>query len=179
MNSVVSRHVGVGVALAVAGVVAVTPYARPTPPAIRTANMEARLAASVANIPANLAYAIANVPYNEVQAINQLAGSFFFTGSWGVPSATNIWGTDPGDPGHYEALTSLAIPFPAIADTVGYQLSMIAAAELPASSSCDAEGCFPLLPVDPVTGITRARHGHSNRAGIDRTEAPPADRQLF
>jgi hypothetical protein len=155
MESVVSRHVGAGVALAVAGVVAVTPYVSPTPPAIHAANLEARLAASVANIPANLAYAIANVPYNEVQAINQLASSLFFTGSWWVASSTNIWGTDPGDPGHYEALTNLAIPFPAIADTLGNQLSMIAAAELPVSSSCDADGCFPITPTEPVTGITQ------------------------
>jgi hypothetical protein len=155
MDSVVRKHVGAGVALAVAGAIAVTSPAPAEPPATHTANLEARLAASVANIPANLAYAIANVPYYEVQAINRLAGSFFFTGTWFVASATNIWGTDPADPGHYEALTNLAIPFPAIADTLGHQLSMIAAAELPASSSCDAEGCFPLIPVDPVTGITQ------------------------
>jgi hypothetical protein len=155
MESVVSRHVGAGVALAVAGVVAVSPYVPPTPPAIHTVNLEARLAASVTNIPTNLVYAVANIPYNEVQAINQLARSLFFTGSWWVASATNIWGTDAGDPGHFESLASLAIPFPAISNTLGHQLAMIAAAELPVNSSCGlANGCSPVTPPAPITGIT-------------------------
>ena len=30
--------------------------------------------------------------------------SLFFSGIWWVPSATNLWGTDPGDLGHYMGL---------------------------------------------------------------------------
>jgi hypothetical protein len=49
----------------------------------------------------------------------------------------------------------LAIPFPAISNTLGYQLAMIAAAELPASSSCGlVNGCSPVIPAVPITGIT-------------------------
>ena len=166
MNALARRHVGAGVAVVAASVIAVTPVAPPTPAAIHTANMEARLAASVANIPTNLAYAVANIPYNEVQAINQLAGSLFFTGSWWVASATNIWGTDAGDPGHFESLASLAIPFPAISDTLGHQLAMIAAAELPVSSSCGlANGCSPVTPPDPITGL-RGLDGIINLAAV-------------
>ena len=70
------------------------------------------------------------------------------------PSATNIWGTDPADPGHFESLASLLIPFPALSSVLGHQLAMIAAAELPVSSGCDVESCFPQSPVDPIFGIT-------------------------
>jgi hypothetical protein len=156
MNALARRHVGAGVAVVAASVIAVSPVAPPTPPAIHTAHLEARLAAaSVANIPTNLAYAVANIPYNEVQAINELARSLFFTGSWWVASATNIWGTDAGDPGHFESLANLAIPIPAISNTLGHQLAMIAAAELPVSSSCGlANGCSPVVPPETITGLT-------------------------
>ena len=71
-----------------------------------------------------------------------------------MPSATNIWGIDPGDLGHYMGVLDLLIPFPQIsgldqpeidptADANGtaglaQQIGLLAAAELPTSSSCDA-----------------------------------------
>ena len=154
MAKAVRRHAVAAVALLGASAIAVTPIARPTPPAIHVANLETSLAASVANTPVNLAYALANVPYNQVQAVNQLAASLFHSGTWWVGSAANVWGTDAADPGKWKSLTNLLVPFPAMSNVLGEQLAMIAAAELPTSDSCDAESCFPIFPGDPITGIT-------------------------
>ncbi|WP_156752505.1 hypothetical protein [Mycobacterium sp. ACS1612] len=150
--------------------------APPTPPAIHAAKLDVWLAAAVTsaagtiptsaevdeaiangdvrNIPLNLLYALANVSFNETTAINQLAASLLYTGNWFVPSGTNVWGEDPADPGHFESIINVFNPFPAMSNIMGFQVAMIAAALLPASVSCDAEGCSPLTPVVPLTGIT-------------------------
>src|SRR5690349_23989548 len=166
-------------AIALTPVVPPTPpaiVAPPTPPAIHAAKLDAWLAAAVTgaagtiptsaevdqaiangdvrNIPLNLLYALANVSYNETTAINQLAASLLYTGNWFVPSGTNVWGEDPADPGHFESIINVFNPYPAMSNIMGFQVAMIAAALLPASVSCDAEGCSPLTPVVPLTGIT-------------------------
>jgi hypothetical protein len=174
----VRPYVTAGVALVGSSLIAVTPIA-PVTPESHIANVAVRLLAdstttsttsfgftpstpfsgypaspdsSILNIPANLFYDVANVPYNAVQALDQLAGSLFFTGNWWVGSSTNIWGEDPGDPGHFESLTNLFVPFPALSVPEGSQLALLAAAELPASSACTAVICAPLAPLQPITG---------------------------
>lgn len=138
-----------------AGVVTVTPATQA--PEIRVVDTEVRLtadAASLANIPMNLIYAIANVPYNEVMAFDKLARSLFFTGNWFVGSSTNIWGSDPADPGHYESVLDILVPYPALSGPAGHQLAMWAAAEIPVNAACGALTCPPLVPLQPITGIT-------------------------
>jgi len=98
------------VALLTAGVIAVTPVAPPSPE-IRVADAEVRLAASsILNVPANLFIDLVNIPYNESQAVNYAARSLLFTGTWFVVSPTNLWGVDPGDPGHFMSVVNLAVP---------------------------------------------------------------------
>ena len=94
------------VALVGASVIAVTPVAPPPPPEIHVASAEVRLAAesSILNIPINLIQDIIDIPYNYVQGINTLGQSLLFTGTWLLASSTNVWGTDPGDPGHHYGL---------------------------------------------------------------------------
>jgi hypothetical protein len=152
MDTAVRRHLPV--ALIAGSVIAVSPIAPPTPPAIHAANLEIHLVNSVANIPINLFYALANVPYSELQAINHVAGSLFHTGTWFNGSSTNMWGEDPADPSHFESIANLLIPFPAFSNTFGWQLGMIAAAELPADGSCSTMNCYPVTPTEPITGIT-------------------------
>ncbi len=158
-------------ALAATSAVAVTLAApRPAQPAVRS--IETRLvdASSILNVPVNLFDDILNIPYNEVQGLDVFSDSLFFSGDWWVPNATNLWGTDPGDIGHYMGLIDMAIPFAAIsgldqpeidptADADGtaglaQQIALLAAAELPVSSSCDAETCSPMTPPDVITGST-------------------------
>ena len=152
-----------GVALVGASVIAVTPVA-PPPPEIRVASAEVRLAAATCllNVPVNLLIDLVNIPYNEVQAIDYLARSLIFSGPWFVVGATNIWGVDPGDPGHFMSIVNMAVPFPALS---GMDLGRIrskrpgpasvdlVAAELPVSQYCDADGCLPTVPTSPITGI--------------------------
>ena len=64
---------------------------------ISSAAMLLAAASSPLNIPVNLLIDIANIPHYEVQALNYEAAAFFFTGSWWVSNATNVWGTDPGE----------------------------------------------------------------------------------
>jgi len=126
---------------------------------------------SLLNVPFNLFQGLVNSPYNEVQAANVMASSLFFTGNWFTPSATNIWGEDPGDPGHFMAIVDFLFPFApevsglyqpeidpdALANGtagLGQQLAMFAAAMLPVSESCDSIQCYPLSPVEPITGVT-------------------------
>jgi hypothetical protein len=176
MNYAVGRHLAAGIALASASTLAITAITPATPPNLYEAVLEVRLAAAVTNsngatiptsaevdaaiangdirnIPLNGLYTLANVPYNQTKAINHLAASLLYTGSWFAVSGTNVFGTDPADPGHFESIISVLTPYPAIADITGYQLAMVAAALLPASDACDAEGCAPLIPVVPITGI--------------------------
>jgi len=155
------------VALAGASVIAVAPAAPPPksqPVEIDVASPEVRLAAaSLLNVPINLITDIINIPYNEVQALNELSSSLFFSGPWFVVSATNIWGVDPGDPGHFMSTIDVLVPFPALSglgldqsDTngLGQQVWHFVAAELPVNKFCDADGCAPGVPISPITGIT-------------------------
>jgi hypothetical protein len=158
-------------ALAATGAVVMTPGvlrpAQPSQPPVR--HMDTRLV-DFTDVPINLFDDIANIPFNEVQGIDVMGNSLLFSGDWWVPSATNIWGTDPGDPGHYMGLLGMMIPFPQISGlgqpeidptvdangTAGLaqQIALFAAAELPTSSSCDAQTCFPMTPPNVITGST-------------------------
>ncbi|WP_131808889.1 hypothetical protein [Mycolicibacter sinensis] len=169
------RHLTAGAAVAAASVVALAPVApvNPWTPGLTAAERAVALAAeaSFLNIPFNLFQDLVNIPYNEVSATNVLANSFFFTGNWFTPSATNIWGEDPGDPGHFMAVMDYLFPFApqlsglydptidpdALANGTagwGQQFAMFAAALLPISASCDSIQCYPMSPVEPITGIT-------------------------
>jgi hypothetical protein len=123
------------------------------------------------DVPINLFDDVVNIPYNEIQGIDVFSNSLLFSGDWWVPSATNIWGTDPGDLGHYMGLLDMALPFAPqisgldqpeidpIADANGtaglaQQISLLAAAELPTSASCDAQACAPMTPPEVITGNT-------------------------
>ena len=74
-------------------------------------------AGDVGNIPVNLFNDILNIPYNELDGggLATVANSFLFTGTWWVPSSTNLWGIDPGDPTHI-ALIDNFIPFSAFTE---------------------------------------------------------------
>ena len=157
VTAIRSARPSVTAAVAVVGasVIAFTPSA--PPPDIHTASPAVRLTAdssSIANIPINLIYAVANVPYNEVQALDELARSLFFTGNWFVGSSTNIWGNDPADPTHWKAVTDLLVPFPALSGPAGDQLAMYFAAQYVVNAACDAVTCAPVVPLQPITGIT-------------------------
>ena len=148
-------YVTAAVAVVGASVIVVTPVA-PPPPDVHTASRVVRLTAdssSIANIPINLIYDLVNEPYNEVQALDELAKSLFFTGNWFVGSSTNIWGSDPGDPTHWEAVTDVLVPFPALSGPAGQQLAMWWAAQYVVDASCNALTCPPLVPLQPITGI--------------------------
>ncbi len=155
-------------ALLGASVIAVTPVAPPLPPPrpeIDVASADVRLAAasSLLNVPINLLIDIINIPYNEVQAIDYLSRSLIFSGPWFVVSATNIWGVDPGDPGHFMATVNMLVPFPALSGLgldqsdqtgLGQQFWHFVATQLPVNEFCDADGCPPGVPISPITGIT-------------------------
>lgn len=164
-----------GAVMAAASAVAVAPVAPVAPwtPGLTAAERAVALVAegSLLNVPFNLFQDIVNIPYNEVQATNVLSNSFFFTGNWFTPSATNIWGEDPGDPGHFMAVMDYLFPFApqlsgafdpeidpeALANGTagwGQQFAMFAAAMLPVSASCDSIQCYPMSPVEPITGLT-------------------------
>ncbi|OBK41947.1 hypothetical protein A5658_00010 [Mycobacterium sp. 1245111.1] len=123
------------------------------------------------NVPINLFDDFVNIPYNEFAGIDVLGNSLLFSGDWWVPSATNIWGTDPGDLGHYMGILDTLLPFapqisglgqPEIDPTLdasgmaglAQQIGLLAAAELPTSASCDAEACAPMTPPEVITGNT-------------------------
>jgi hypothetical protein len=157
MRVVARPYVMAGALLAATSLVAVTPIAERVIelPALR---IETQLVDdSIFNVPINLLTDIANIPYNEVQALNSVAGSNFLGGSWWVPSATNLWGIDTGDPTKVALLTNLFAPFPALNQGLGglqYQIAGFLAAQLPVSDSCDAETCFPMAPPEVITGST-------------------------
>ncbi|ORV40360.1 hypothetical protein AWC02_18450 [Mycolicibacter engbaekii] len=157
---------------AVAVVAPVSPAA-PWIPGLTAAERAVQLTAdpSFLNIPFNFFQDLVNIPFNNVQSTNVLSNSFFFTGNWFTPSATNLWGEDPGDPGHFMAIVNYLFPFaPEISGLyqpeidpdalangtagLGQQLAMFAAAMLPVSASCDAIQCYPMSPVEPITGLT-------------------------
>jgi hypothetical protein len=161
-------------ALAATGALAIAPFAprapQPSQPPVRHIDTRLVDADSVLNVPVNLFDDIVNIPNTEVGAVDILSNSLLFSGDWWVPSATNIWGTDPGDIGHYMGLIDMMIPFQEIsgqdqpeidptADADGtaglaQQISLLAAAELPTSASCDAQTCAPITPPDVITGST-------------------------
>jgi hypothetical protein len=161
-------------ALAATGALAIAPFAprapQPSQPPVRHIDTRLVDADSVLNVPVNLFDDIVNIPNTEVGAIDIFSDSLFFSGDWWVPSATNIWGTDPGDIGHYMGLIDMMIPLQEIsgqdqpeidptADADGtaglaQQISLLAAAELPTSASCDAQTCAPITPPDVITGST-------------------------
>ena len=144
--------------LAATSLVAVTPIAHRALE-LPTLSIETQLVdESLLNIPINLLTDIANIPYNEVQALNSVAGSNFLGGNWWVPSSTNLWGIDTGDPTKVAMLTNLFAPFPAFNQGLGglqYQLAGFLAAQLPVSDSCDAETCYPMTPPEVITGSTQ------------------------
>jgi hypothetical protein len=132
--------------------------------------MQTRLV-DVTDVPINLFDDVVNIPYNELAGIDVFGNSLLFSGDWWVPSATNIWGTDPGDIGHYMGILDTLFPFAPqitgldqpeidpIADANGtaglaQQISLLAAAELPTSASCDAQACAPMTPPEVITGNT-------------------------
>lgn len=154
-------------ALAAVSAVVVTPVvARQLPLAVRS--METKLIdADVSNIPVNLFDDILNIPYNELEGggLATVANSMLFTGTWWVPSSTNLWGIDPGDPTHV-ALIDNFLPLTAFTEGftnsagvyepgLDYEFAGILAAELPVSSSCDAVSCYPMTPPDVITGSTQ------------------------
>jgi hypothetical protein len=154
-------------ALAAVSAVVVTPVvARQLPLAVR--QMEAKLVdVGIDNIPVNLFDDILNIPYNELEGggLATMANSFLFTGTWWVPSSTNLWGIDPGDPTHI-ALIDNFLPLTAFTEGftnsagvyepgLNYELAGLLAAELPVSSSCDAVSCYPMTPPDVITGSTQ------------------------
>jgi hypothetical protein len=153
-----------GAMLGATAAIAVTPFTSPPPAHPPVLSAETRLVDgedSVLNIPANLFYDVVNIPANQVQGLDTAADSLFFNDNIFVTSAANIFGVDPGDPGHVAAIDSLFAPFPALTDGLGgldYQLTGLLASELPISASCAVTTCYPIVPPDVITGIT----------GIDR-----------
>ncbi|BBX45805.1 hypothetical protein GCM10009641_72180 [Mycobacterium cookii] len=154
-------------ALAAVSTVVVTPVlARQVPLAVR--QIETKLVdVGIDNIPMNLFDDILNIPYNETVGggLATMANSFLFTGTWWVPSSSNLWGIDPGDPTHI-ALIDNFLPFTAFTEGftnsagvyepgLNYEFAGLLAAELPVSSSCDAASCFPMTPPEVVTGSTQ------------------------
>jgi hypothetical protein len=129
-------------------------------PEIRVSDAAVSLAAasSILNIPINLLIDLANVPSNEVAAINYEAAALFYTGSWWVSDATNIWGTDPGDPPKYIGGAMIGLPFPYLSIPLGTVLASIAIAELPVNSTCGPVTCPPVAPFD-FAGVFRALVG--------------------
>lgn len=168
MQAALRAYVLAAATLAATSAVVVT-SATPRPSQVPVRSIETRLI-DFTDIPVNLFDDIMNIPYNEIQGLDVLSNSLFFSGDWWVPSATNIWGTDPGDLGHYMGVLDILIPFPQIsgldqpeidptADANGtaglaQQIGLFAAAELPTNASCDAQTCAPVTPPDFITGIT-------------------------
>jgi hypothetical protein len=154
-------------ALAAVSTVVVTPVlAHQIPLTVRSIETKLVDAGDIGNIPVNLFNDILNIPYNELEGggLATVANSFLFTGTWWVPSSSNIWGVDPGDPTHV-ALIDDFIPFSAFTEGfvnsdgvyepgLNYEFAGILAAELPVSSSCDAESCAPMTPPEVITGNT-------------------------
>jgi hypothetical protein len=168
---------------ATGGLVGVTPMP-PRQPAVRVASPAVRLvdSDSILNVPFNLFQDIVNVPYNELGAINDLGTALLFSGTWLTASATNIWGEDPGDPAHFQALIDMLIPFPGItgqglpevggpgwdqADIteaangtlpLSQQITLLLDAEVPVSASSVPDWSNPLDPTPTITGDTGIDH---------------------
>ena len=169
MQAASRAYVLAAAAVAATSAVVLTPAA-PKASHIPVRTMQTRLV-DFTDVPINLFDDVVNIPFNEVQGIDVFSDSLLFSGDWWVPSATNIWGTDPGDLGHYMGLIDMALPFAPqisgldqpeidpIADANGtaglaQQIGLLAAAELPVSTSCDAQTCAPMTPSEVITGNT-------------------------
>lgn len=162
MQTAARPHVMAGAAVVAASLVTVAPLAPPPP---KIASIATRLVSgdSLLNVPLNLFYDLANVPYYEVQALDFLTRSLFFSGPWMVVSATNLWGVDPGDPSHFQSTVNFLFPNPELSGInapetdfdagLGQQLWGMMAAVLPTNSACDAADCLPVSPTSPITGI--------------------------
>jgi hypothetical protein len=162
MQAVSRPYVMAAAALAATGAVAVSPLTLQAPKP-RVVSTDTRLvdAGSVLNIPVNLFDDILNIPYNEVQGLDTGANSLLDTGTWWVPSSTNIWDWGPWDSTHVAAIDSLVLPFPAFDNGLGgldYQLDGLLAAELPESPDCAVASCDPIVPANVVTGSTSIDH---------------------
>jgi hypothetical protein len=169
-----------GAALAAASVVALAPIAAvtPLPSPLSAVERAVHLTAdgdSILNVPFNLFQDFVNIGANEIAAEDALSKSLFYATNFFVPSATNIFGTDPGDLLHYNSIFGLLFPFSRDLSGIGspvldptdmangteplaQQISLLAAAELPTSASSDADWSSPIAPATPITGL----------AGIDR-----------
>jgi hypothetical protein len=169
MQAASRAYVLAAAAVAATSAVVLTPAA-PKASQIPVRSMQTRLV-DFTDVPINAFDDVANIPYNEIAGIDVLGNSLLFSGDWWVPSATNIWGTDPGDIGHYMGILDTLLPFaPQISglgqpeidptlDSTGMaglaqQISLLAAAELPTSASCDAQACAPMTPPEVITGNT-------------------------
>jgi hypothetical protein len=158
--------------------VAIAPVAPVTPwgPGLTAAQRAVQLTAegSLLNVPLNLFQAIVNIPHNEIDALQGLGNSLFFSGTWFAASGTNIWGEDPGDPGHFMSVINMALPFPGLTGQddplpgygdfswddaaaghlgLGQQVILMLNAMIPVSASSDADWSGPLIPTAPITGF--------------------------
>ena len=171
MQAAARPYVLASAALLATSMVAATPLvARQLQLPIRSIETRLADAGSVLNVPFNLFQDIVNVPYNEVEAIQQFGNSLLFSSTWLTASATNLWGEDPGDPGHFMSLVDMLVPFPQIsgfgqpeidptADAagtagLGQQISLMLDAEVPVSASSAADWSTPLVPPTPITGLS-------------------------
>jgi hypothetical protein len=169
MQAASRAYVLAAAAVAATSAVVLTPAA-PKASQVPVRSMQTRLV-DFTDVPINAFDDVANIPYNEIAGIDVFGNSLLFSGDWWVPSATNIWGTDPGDIGHYMGILDTLLPFaPQISglgqpeidptlDSTGMaglaqQISLLAAAELPTSASCDAQACAPMTPPEVITGNT-------------------------
>jgi hypothetical protein len=169
MQAASRAYVLAAAAVAATSAVVLTPAA-PKALQVPVRSMQTRLV-DFTDVPINLFDDVVNIPYNEIAGIDVLGNSLLFSGDWWVPSATNIWGTDPGDIGHYMGILDTLLPFapqisglgqPEIDPTLdangtaglAQQISLLAAAELPTSASCDAQACAPMTPPEVITGNT-------------------------
>lgn len=143
MQAVLRSYALTGLTLAGAGLIAAIPAA-PAPPATDTASPAVHLTADggeLGTIVENLFYDIVNIPANMLDALNELANSAFFAGTWLVSSPTNLWGWDLGDTPKLEAIIDLLIPVPELADPLTEQLNYLLAAEVPTNTACDTLLC--------------------------------------
>ena len=169
MQAASRAYVLAAAAVAATSAVVLTPAA-PKASQVPVRSMQTRLV-DFTDVPINAFDDVVNIPYNEIAGIDVLGNSLLFSGDWWVPSATNIWGTDPGDIGHYMGILDTLLPFapqisglgqPEISPTLdstgmaglAQQISLLAAAELPTSASCDAQACAPMTPPEVITGNT-------------------------
>ncbi|HEY1842161.1 MAG TPA: hypothetical protein VGG53_18425, partial [Mycobacterium sp.] len=93
MQAASRGYVLAAAAVAATSAVVLTP-AVPKASPVPVRSMQTRLV-DYTDVPINLFDDVVNIPYNEIQGIDVFSNSLLFSGDWWVPSATNIWGTDP------------------------------------------------------------------------------------